>query len=187
MRYLCCCLVCFQIQHFKLLRQPYGKTMCILHQKYFILDIKLFSKISLIHSLNITTLLFQVPFGIAAAVRYNNKKKHLSYQLVHIVYHIEMRFHVSLFAFLELVCSTRVSNELGAQNVRVARNSMKASLCLSLSITTTIAIILFSLRNIVGQFYTNDEDVISYVSKMIPMLSLSICLDATQATLSGLQ
>ena len=127
----------------------------ILILKMFRTCYKFVCEFSFFHSLNITTLLFQVPFGIAAAVRYNNKKKHLSYQLVHIVYHIEMRFHVSLFAFLELVCSTRVSNELGAQNVRVARNSMEASLCLSLSITTTIAIILLSLRNIIGQFFTN--------------------------------
>jgi MATE family multidrug resistance protein len=83
------------------------------------------------------------------------------------------------------VCSTRVANELGAGNARLARNVIKSGFSLSLSITMIISVVLLCIHNVVGQLFSNDDDVISYVSKIAPMLSISMFFDSTQATLSG--
>ena len=93
-------------------------------------------------------------------------------------------FH-SFFSLVKLVCSTRVSNELGAGNMKSARSVIKSGLCLSLSISMTISIILLCVHNMVGQLFTNDDDVILYASKITPMLSVSIFLDSIQQNLAG--
>jgi Na+-driven multidrug efflux pump len=41
------------------------------------------------------------------------------------------------------------------------------------------------MHNMVGQLFSNDDDVISSVSKIAPLLSISMFFDSAQATLSG--
>lgn len=81
--------------------------------------------------------------------------------------------------------STRVSNELGARNVRSARDAMTVGLCLSLSVSVAIAVALVIARHVAGRLFTDDDDVVAYVANICPLLALSICLDATQTILSG--
>lgn len=99
--------------------------------------------------LNTGATVFQIPFGIGAAV------------------------------------STRVSNQLGAGRPQEARDAVRVALRLALSEALVMSIILICSRNVVGRIYSDDQAVISYVSKIMLLVASSALLDAVQANLSG--
>ncbi|XP_065850744.1 protein DETOXIFICATION 7-like isoform X2 [Euphorbia lathyris] len=83
-----------------------------------------------------------------------------------------------------MVC-TRVSNELGAGNPKAARSVVWVVLGISLTEAAIVSTSLFCARNVFGYAYSNDKQVIKYVSQIAPLLSLSIISDTMQAILSG--
>lgn len=48
-----------------------------------------------------------------------------------------------------------------------------------------ISATLFGCRNIFGFVFSNEMEVVNYVAKIAPLLSLSVIMDALQASLSG--
>lgn len=48
-----------------------------------------------------------------------------------------------------------------------------------------MGLILILLRKIWGYAYSNEEEVVNYMAIMLPILAISIVLDAIQAVLSG--
>lgn len=81
--------------------------------------------------------------------------------------------------------STRVSNELGAGHPQAAKRATNLVLCMALSEGLVIAITMFLLRNYWGYVYSNEEDVISYIARMIPILAISYLIDGLHSSLSG--
>lgn len=81
--------------------------------------------------------------------------------------------------------STRVSNELGAGHPRTAQ----LAICVVLAITAGLGILIGSvmilIRDVLGYAYSNNIEVVEYVSSMMPILALSNFLDGLQAVLSG--
>ncbi|XP_019176932.1 PREDICTED: protein DETOXIFICATION 16-like [Ipomoea nil] len=81
--------------------------------------------------------------------------------------------------------STRVSNELGAGHPRTAQ----LAICVVLAITAGLGILIGSvmilIRDVLGYAYSNNIQVVEYVSSMMPILALSNFLDGLQAVLSG--
>lgn len=49
----------------------------------------------------------------------------------------------------------------------------------------TVGITTILVRKVWGKLYSNEEEVIKYVAKMMPLLALSDFLDGFQCVLSG--
>ncbi|KAG9153720.1 hypothetical protein Leryth_005853 [Lithospermum erythrorhizon] len=82
--------------------------------------------------------------------------------------------------------STRVSNELGSGNPRRAKVSVVTVMLMSVTEMILISIILFSTRNVFGYIYSNETEVVMYVTIMTPLLCISIMLDCLNGTISGI-
>lgn len=48
-----------------------------------------------------------------------------------------------------------------------------------------VSLILVSVRHVWGYLFTNEEEVVSYMSKVMPVLALSNFMDGIQGVLSG--
>ncbi|KAG8639175.1 protein DETOXIFICATION 12 isoform X1 [Manihot esculenta] len=81
--------------------------------------------------------------------------------------------------------STRVSNELGAGNPQAARVAVYAVSFLAVVETTIVTATLFASRRIFGYVFSNEKDVVDYVTTMAPLLCLSVIMDSLQGVLSG--
>ncbi|XP_030950861.1 protein DETOXIFICATION 12-like isoform X1 [Quercus lobata] len=86
---------------------------------------------------------------------------------------------------LSAAASTRISNELGAGNPQAARVAVFAVLFLAITETSIISTILLASRSVFGYTFTNEKEVVDYVTTMAPLVSLSIILDSLQGVLSG--
>lgn len=81
--------------------------------------------------------------------------------------------------------STRVSNELGARRPKGARLAVCVVVVIAILEGVIVATVTILVRNVWGKLYSNDEEVIKYVAKMMPLLALSDFLDGFQCVLSG--
>lgn len=81
--------------------------------------------------------------------------------------------------------STRVSNELGAGNPQGARVAVFVVVIMALSEAIIISGTIFACRNIFGYTFSNEKEVIVYVTDMAPLICLSIIMDSLQGVFSG--
>ncbi|KAH8496093.1 hypothetical protein H0E87_019034 [Populus deltoides] len=81
--------------------------------------------------------------------------------------------------------STRVSNELGAGRPQGARLAIYVMIIIALSEGAAVGITTILVRQVWGNLYSNEEEVITYVANMMPLLALSDFLDGFQCVLSG--
>ncbi|WMV22847.1 hypothetical protein MTR67_016232 [Solanum verrucosum] len=81
--------------------------------------------------------------------------------------------------------STRVSNELGAGRPQGARLALHVVVIVAISVGLIIASTTILVRFVWGKLYSNEEEVIKYVAKILPLLALSDFLDGFQCVLSG--
>ncbi|KAJ7000485.1 protein DETOXIFICATION 14-like [Populus alba x Populus x berolinensis] len=80
---------------------------------------------------------------------------------------------------------TRVSNELGAGNPQLARMAVLVALFLAGTESVIVSSGLFLSRQVLGYAYSNDRQVVRYISVMTPLICLSFIMDSLQAVLSG--
>ncbi|PSR87771.1 Protein DETOXIFICATION like [Actinidia chinensis var. chinensis] len=81
--------------------------------------------------------------------------------------------------------STRVSNELGAGNPQGARAAVFAVMFLAVTETTIVSATLFACRRVFGYTFSNEKEVVDYVTAMAPLVCLSVIMDSLQGVLSG--
>ncbi|KAF8040336.1 hypothetical protein BT93_B2539 [Corymbia citriodora subsp. variegata] len=81
--------------------------------------------------------------------------------------------------------STRVSNELGAGNAQAARVAVYAVMLIAITETSFVSTILFATRKVFGYTFSNEKEVVDYVTKMAPLVCLSVIIDSFQGVLSG--
>ena len=81
--------------------------------------------------------------------------------------------------------STRVSNALGAGSPQSARVSVSAAMTLAVSEAILVSSIIFASRQVLGYVFSNEQDVVDYVTDMVPLLSISVIVDTLHGTLSG--
>ncbi|KAL6608072.1 hypothetical protein ACP70R_041135 [Stipagrostis hirtigluma subsp. patula] len=86
---------------------------------------------------------------------------------------------------LGTAASVRVSNELGAGNPGGARLVVSVALSVTICSAVLVSVTLLALRRFVGIAFSNEEEVISYVTRMVPLLSISVISDSLQGVLSG--
>ncbi|KAE8815004.1 MATE efflux family protein DTX1 [Hordeum vulgare] len=82
--------------------------------------------------------------------------------------------------------STRVSNELGAGRPQVARLTTIVVICMARFAGSVISITMILLSKSWGYMYSNEEEVVSYIARMIPVLGVSFFIDGIHTSLSGL-
>ncbi|CAI8604983.1 unnamed protein product [Vicia faba] len=82
--------------------------------------------------------------------------------------------------------STRVSNALGAGHPQAARLSVYASMTLAVSEAILVSSTIFASRRIVGYIFSNEQDVVDYVTAMVPLISINVIVDSLHGTLAGI-
>lgn len=83
------------------------------------------------------------------------------------------------------MCSTRISNELGAGNSRAAHMVVYAAMSVALLESLIVSASLLLGRNAFGYVFSSDKETVDYVAKMAPLVSISLILDGLQGVLSG--
>ncbi|VAH28875.1 unnamed protein product [Triticum turgidum subsp. durum] len=83
--------------------------------------------------------------------------------------------------------SVRVSNELGAGNPEGARLVVGVALSIVVCSAVLVSTTLLALRHFIGIAFSNEEEVVDYVTRMVPVLSISVITDSFQGVLSGIQ
>ncbi|KAE8818872.1 Protein TRANSPARENT TESTA 12 [Hordeum vulgare] len=81
--------------------------------------------------------------------------------------------------------STCVSNELGAGRPQVARMATIVVICMALFAGSVISITMILLRKSWDYMYNNEEEVVTYIARMIPVLGVSFFIDGIHTSLSG--
>ncbi|XP_076929986.1 protein DETOXIFICATION 16-like isoform X2 [Bidens hawaiensis] len=81
--------------------------------------------------------------------------------------------------------STRVSNELGAGKHESAKLAVWVALSLVITEVLVVGLALVAARGVWAKLYTNEAEVVSYVSLVIPVLAISNVMDGVQGVLSG--
>ena len=59
-----------------------------------------------------------------------------------------------------VICSTRVSNELGAGRPEAARLATRVTMVLGLVTGVSLGLIMISVRNLWGYAYSNEKEVV---------------------------
>ncbi|WRX21552.1 Multi antimicrobial extrusion protein - like 10 [Theobroma cacao] len=93
--------------------------------------------------------------------------------------------HFNIPVGITAAASTRVSNELGAGNPQAAQIAALVVMVLTLAESFIASTILFCCRHAFGYAYSNDKEVVNNVTKMIPLMCLSIVMDSLHAVLGG--
>ncbi|GMH20313.1 hypothetical protein Nepgr_022154 [Nepenthes gracilis] len=81
--------------------------------------------------------------------------------------------------------STRVSNELGAGNPEGARTASYAAVLIEVIETTIVSTTLFAAQRVFSYSFSNEKEVVDYVTDMAPLVCVSVILDSIQGVLSG--
>jgi multidrug resistance protein, MATE family len=79
----------------------------------------------------------------------------------------------------------RVSNELGAGRPQAAHLAARVVMLLALMVGASEGLLMFLVRNVWGYAYSNEDEVVGYISRMMPILAMSILFDCLQCVLSG--
>ena len=85
-----------------------------------------------------------------------------------------------------LICSVRVSNELGKGSAKAAKFSIYVTVLTSFTIGFLLFIFFLFFRERLAYIFTSNEDVAAAVGDLSPLLSLSILLNSVQPVLSGI-
>uniref|UniRef100_A0ACD5W797 Uncharacterized protein n=1 Tax=Avena sativa TaxID=4498 RepID=A0ACD5W797_AVESA len=81
--------------------------------------------------------------------------------------------------------SVRVSNELGAGNAKSAAFSVVVVTTLSFVLAVAISVVILLCRDYISYIYADGEDVAAAVSKLTPLLAITLILNGVQPVLSG--
>lgn len=79
-----------------------------------------------------------------------------------------------------------MSNELGAGNAQAARVAVYAVMLIAVTETSIVSAVLFATRKVFGYTFSNEKEVVDYVTKMAPLVCLSVILDTFQGVLAGI-
>jgi MATE family multidrug resistance protein len=80
-----------------------------------------------------------------------------------------------------------VANELGAGNPDGARSAVRVVLSMAAMDAVIVGGTLLAARRLVGRAYSSQEEVISFVAAMVPLVCITVVTDCIQGVLSGRQ
>nr|XP_009776777.1 PREDICTED: MATE efflux family protein 7-like [Nicotiana sylvestris] len=96
-----------------------------------------------------------------------------------------VRYGILKLTHYHFVCSTRISNELGAGNPKAVRISICVVFALATVEFLLASAIIFFLRKVWGYAFTNEQEVVNLTEELTPILCLSIILDSIITLLAG--
>ncbi|XP_050280167.1 protein DETOXIFICATION 41-like [Quercus robur] len=96
-----------------------------------------------------------------------------------------LNWDINFMLGLSAAASVRVSNELGAGHPKVAKFSVWVVNGTSLLISIIFSALVLILRVELSELFTSDTEVIEAVSKLTPLLAISVLLNGIQPILSG--
>lgn len=79
-----------------------------------------------------------------------------------------------------------MSNELGAGNDEAAKMAVRAALTISMADAIISGTLFYCCRHIVGYAFSNEKEVVDYISEMAPFLCILMVSDCIQGVLSGM-
>lgn len=79
-----------------------------------------------------------------------------------------------------------MSNELGAGNSQAAQMTVHSVMMLVVIEAIVLGTTLFCCRSVLGYAYSNAKEVVDYIERLTPLLSMSFITDSLIAVLSGL-
>uniref|UniRef100_A0A0E0FRC3 Protein DETOXIFICATION n=1 Tax=Oryza nivara TaxID=4536 RepID=A0A0E0FRC3_ORYNI len=82
--------------------------------------------------------------------------------------------------------STRVANELGAGNPEGARSAVYVVLSVAVTEALIVCGTLLASRRLLGRAYSSEEEVISFVAMMVPLVCITVVTDGLQGVMSGI-
>jgi multidrug resistance protein, MATE family len=97
--------------------------------------------------------------------------------LISLCFMLPQGFHVS--------GNTRVGNALGENRPRAASLAAKVSPSLGIIISIFAAIVIGSLHRYIGQLFTDDQHVLTIVTRIIPILVFYVIADGSQTSMTG--
>jgi MATE family multidrug resistance protein len=62
---------------------------------------------------------------------------------------------------------------------------MRVVMYMALSEGLVIALTMILLRNVWGHLYSDEQEVVTYISRMLPVLGISFFIDGLHSSLSG--
>lgn len=81
--------------------------------------------------------------------------------------------------------STRVSNEIGAGNPQAARLAVTVVMLITVTEALMVSSALYAIRHAFGYIFSNEKEVVDYVTTMAPLICMSVILDNLHGVLSG--
>lgn len=78
-----------------------------------------------------------------------------------------------------------MSNELGQGNPLGARRVAMVALSITITVASILSLTIYFLRDVFGYIFSNEEEVITYVKKLAPLLSIFLITDGLQGVFSG--
>jgi hypothetical protein len=135
-------------------------------------------------SVNTGSLLYMIPLGLAYSIRCQ------TFLFPH-VYNSQAQ-PVNFFSQVQvgnqflLWCSTVVANELGSGKPQPAKLAARVVMCLAFTEGLVIALAMVFLRHVWGYMYSDKQQVVSYIARMLPILSISFFMDGLHGSLSGI-
>ncbi|KAF0908976.1 hypothetical protein E2562_030271 [Oryza meyeriana var. granulata] len=87
---------------------------------------------------------------------------------------------------LVLSICTRVSNEMGARQPQAAKLATRVVMYMALSEGLLISLTMFLLHNIWRYMYSNEQEVVTYIARMLPILGISFFIDGLYSSLSDM-
>ncbi|KAF8661726.1 hypothetical protein HU200_056677 [Digitaria exilis] len=86
---------------------------------------------------------------------------------------------------LSSAVSTRVSNELGAGQPQAAKLATRVVIYIALSTGFVLTLAMTLVRGVWGYMYSNEQEVVAYIARMLPVLGISFFIDGLHGSLSG--
>jgi MATE family multidrug resistance protein len=81
--------------------------------------------------------------------------------------------------------STRVANELGAGNPEGARSAVRVVMSIAVTEAVIVSGTLLLSRRLLGHAYSSEDQVVSAVAAMVPLVCITVVTDGLQGVLSG--
>lgn len=86
---------------------------------------------------------------------------------------------------VSIATATRVANYIGASLIKNANKCCKASMNIGLTVGIINSLIILKFRYEITSFFTNDQEVISKVTDVLPLLSIMEIIDCLNACSAG--
>lgn len=84
-----------------------------------------------------------------------------------------------------MICSVRVSNELGRGSSKAAKSAIVVTVMTSLTIGFVLFLVFLFLRERLAYIFTPNPEVAAAVGDLSPLLAFSMLLNSVQPVLSG--